>query len=62
MTSRLTDAVVVSKDTSGDVAAGTRAEEVTLERAEVTRVGRATATECGLSFREAKTGEYVSGS
>ncbi|MCI0600525.1 MAG: DUF3363 domain-containing protein [Beijerinckiaceae bacterium] len=33
----------------------------TLERAEVTRVGRAIATERGLIFQEAKTGEYVSG-
>jgi hypothetical protein len=32
-----------------------------LERAEVTRVGRAMATERGLTFQEAKTGEYVSG-
>jgi type IV secretory pathway VirD2 relaxase len=33
----------------------------TLERAEVTRVGRANAAERGLTFQEAKTGEYVSG-
>jgi type IV secretory pathway VirD2 relaxase len=32
-----------------------------LERAEVTRVGRAMAAERGLTFQEAKTGEYVSG-
>ena len=32
-----------------------------LERAEVTRVGRAMAAERGLPFQEAKTGEYVSG-
>jgi hypothetical protein len=32
-----------------------------LERAEMTRVGRAMATERGLPFQEAKTGEYVSG-
>ena len=32
-----------------------------LERAEVTRVGRAMATERGLTFQQAKTGEYVSG-
>ena len=32
-----------------------------LECAEVTRVGRAMATERGLPFQEAKTGEYVSG-
>ena len=32
-----------------------------LERAEVTRAGRAMATERGLTFRQAKTGEYVSG-
>lgn len=33
----------------------------TLERAEITRVGRAMAAERGLTFQEAKTGEYVSG-
>ena len=32
-----------------------------LERAEVTRVGRAMAAERGLTFQQAKTGEYVSG-
>ena len=32
-----------------------------LERAEVTRVGRAMAAERGLAFKEAKTGDYVSG-
>jgi hypothetical protein len=32
-----------------------------LERAEVTRIGRAMATERGLPFQEAKAGEYVSG-
>jgi type IV secretory pathway VirD2 relaxase len=32
-----------------------------LERAEMTRVGRAMATERGLTFQQAKTGEYVSG-
>lgn len=32
-----------------------------LERAEVTRVGRAMAAERGLTFNEAKTGEYVGG-
>jgi type IV secretory pathway VirD2 relaxase len=32
-----------------------------LERTEMTRVGRAMATERGLPFQEAKTGEYVSG-
>jgi len=32
-----------------------------LERAEVTRIGRAMATERGLTFQQAKTGEYVSG-
>ena len=33
----------------------------TLERTEVTYVGRAMAAERGLTFQEAKTGEYVSG-
>ncbi len=32
-----------------------------LERAEVTRVGRAMADERGLAFKETKTGNYVSG-
>src|SRR5271155_4808771 len=32
-----------------------------LERAEVTRVGKAMAAERGLTFTTAKTGEYVSG-
>jgi Protein of unknown function (DUF3363) len=32
-----------------------------LERAEVTRAGQAMAAERGLTFQEAKTGEYVSG-
>lgn len=32
-----------------------------LERAEVTRVGRAMAAERGLAFKEAKIGEYVRG-
>jgi len=32
-----------------------------LERAEVTRIGRAMATERGLTFQQDKTGEYVSG-
>ncbi len=32
-----------------------------LERAEVTRVGRAMAAERGLTFQQAKTGAYVSG-
>jgi type IV secretory pathway VirD2 relaxase len=32
-----------------------------LERTEVTRVGQAMATERGLTFQQAKTGEYVSG-
>jgi hypothetical protein len=32
-----------------------------LERAEVTRVGRATAAERGLTFQPTKTGEFVSG-
>ena len=32
-----------------------------LERAEVTRVGRAMAAERGLAFKEAKAGDYVSG-
>ena len=32
-----------------------------LERAEVTRIGRAMATERGLTFQQGKTGEYVSG-
>ncbi|MGO8847680.1 MAG: DUF3363 domain-containing protein [Methylocella sp.] len=32
-----------------------------LERAEVTRIGRAMATERGLTFEQVKTGEYVSG-
>ena len=32
-----------------------------LERAEVTRVGRTMAAKRGLTFQQAKTGEYVSG-
>jgi len=32
-----------------------------LERTEVTRVGKAMAAECGLTFTAAKTGEYISG-